>query len=471
MTPVEGLSAFKDCDIRGRYPDEVNELLFRRVGDAFGRRVLGTAPPGSPPPTLVVGCDARPSTPALKKSFLDGVTSYGLQVVDLGIVPTPVVYWAKEQLRAHACAVITASHNPPEFNGLKVMNGDRPPTPEMIKTLAAVSEPGGKPPPGQTSTVQVRHDLLQAYEKQIIDSFSGLSIESLSIALDPGNGCQSGVATKVLRALGAEVTALHDRLDGTFPERHPDCAVPEHLGALSTSILESGADLGVAFDGDGDRIAVVDDKGRMVGAERLGMILLKGPLTPGSKAPVIIDLKCSMHLDRLVEQAGGVAVRCKSGHAYMKEAVLLRGALMGVELSGHVFLGMLHGRDDPLFTSLVLAGYLAKTRQPLSRLSDGLPKMYMTQDIRIPMADREIDRVLDRLASGLNGSRVETLDGVRLVWEKGWLLARRSITEPKITMRLEGESLEDLKWIGGLFGDAFPELAHPVEKAIGQVTP
>ena len=235
---------------------------------------------------MVLGCDDRPSTPALKKSFLTGLTAHDLRITDLGVVPTPVVYWAKERVEAQAAAIITASHNPPEFNGLKVMNGKRPPTPDMIRALAEeneIDDVSPRPGPGHITPWPAA---LAAYKSEMIENFSGCGIESRSVVLDPGTGCQSGVASEVFRELGVKVVALHDHLDGTFPERNPDCAIPEHLAPLMSAVRKFGADLGIAFDGDGDRIAVVDDQGRIIASEHLGMILLEGPcdLLPGCRS-------------------------------------------------------------------------------------------------------------------------------------------------------------------------------------------
>jgi phosphomannomutase/phosphoglucomutase len=275
------------------------------------------------------------------------------------------------------------------------------------------------------------------------------------------------VASKVFEELGAKVVALHDHLDGSFPERNPDCAIAEHLAALMSAVRTFGAALGVAFDGDGDRIAVVDDQGRIIASEHLAMILLEGPLRLASGMPVIIDLKCSMHLDRLVSRLQGRPVRCKSGHAYMKNMVIELGAIMGVELSGHIFLNHLRGRDDPLYTALILAEYLAKEKRSLSSLVDALPRLIMTKDLRIPMSGEEMEQIIEGLKQGPAGARVEMLDGVRLVWDHGWLLARKSITEPKLTIRWEGETEPDLERIGRLLANEFNSLSPHVEKVLG----
>jgi len=468
MTTQMTSAAIKDCDIRGRYPEEVNEALFLHLGKAFGRQVTVAVQGDPAKATVVVGCDDRPSTQALKQSFLTGLTAHDLRITDLGVVPTPVVYWAKERIEAQASAIITASHNPPEFNGLKVMNGKRPPTPDMIRALVEEKEMDDGSLPSRPGTITPWPEALTAYKSEMIESFSGRGIERLSIGLDPGTGCQSGVASGVFGKLGTKVVALHDHLDGTFPERNPDCAIAEHLAALMSAVQKFGTDLGVAFDGDGDRIAVVDDQGRIVASEHLGMILLEGPLRLASGMPVIIDLKCSMHLDRLVSRLQGRPVRCQSGHAYMKDRVIELGASMGVELSGHIFLNHLKGRDDPLYTALILAEYLAKEKRSLSSLVDALPRLIMTKDLRIPMSGEEMAQIIEGLKQGPEGARVEMIDGVRLVWDHGWLLARRSITEPKITIRWEGETRQDLERIGRLLANEFSRLSPHVEKVIGQ---
>lgn len=468
MTTNMTLAAIKDCDIRGRYPEEVNEVLFLHLGKTFGHQVMATVHGEPGKATVVVGCDDRPSTQALKKSFLTGLTAHDLRITDLGVVPTPVVYWAKERVEAQASAIITASHNPPEFNGLKVMNGKRPPTRDMIRTLVEEKERDDVSLPSWPGYITPWPEALTTYKSEMIERFTGHGIESLSIVLDPGTGCQSGVASEVFRELGAKVVALHDHLDGTFPERDPDCAIPEHLAPLMSTVRRFGADLGVAFDGDGDRIAVVDDQGRIIASEHLGMILLEGPLQIDSGMPVIIDLKCSVRLDRLVSRLQGRPVRCKSGHAYMKDMVIELGAIMGVELSGHIFLHSLKGRDDPLYSALILAEYLAKETRSLSFLVDALPRLIMTKDIRIPMSGEEMEQIIEGLKQGPEGARVEMLDGVRLVWDHGWLLARRSITEPKITIRWEGETAQDLKRIGQLLANSFHSLSPHVGKALEQ---
>lgn len=464
---VNRAAAFKDCDIRGPYPEEVSDDLFEVVGAAYGADVAGGSFPGLQERMIVIGGDARETTPRLKTRLTDGLAIHPLRIIDLGArVPTPVTYWAKAELRAQASAIVTASHNPPHWNGLKVMNGDRPPRPEDIARLAAYDgEVGGQRPraevtswPGATET----------YIGRLTETFAESGVDGLHVVIDPGNGCQSGIASRVYRALGAEVEALHDRADGRFPDRHPDCAVPENLTAVCAAVRERGADLGIAFDGDGDRLAAVDGQGRVLGSERLGMVLLPAIMEDGSSAPVVIDIKCSMALEECIEKLGGRAIRSKSGHAYMKQVVLDSGAVAGIEVSGHVFLGELDGRDDPLHTSLRLCRYLAARERSLAEMVDALPPMYMTPDIRIAMDAPEIDRLLTSAPEAFSDARIEDLDGVRIVWPTGWLLIRRSITEPKVTLRMEGQTQRDLEDISERVVGRFPELTTEVKAAVAK---
>ncbi|MDJ1017916.1 MAG: hypothetical protein QNJ35_15515 [Paracoccaceae bacterium] len=461
--------AFKDCDIRGTTPDQVNADIFSRVGREFGRLLAKDAAEGRSGGTIVIGGDGRHSTPDLLAATIRGLAGSEVQIIDLGAcVPTPTIYWAKEHLGAHASAIVTASHNPPHWNGLKVMRGKMPPRPEDILFLADTASENDEIPSSSQSRAESMGTIVKDYMHALRERFGSQSLEGLKVVVDPGNGCLSGIASGMFRELGADVVALHDRIDADFSERNPDCAVAENLADLVKAVKDESADFGIGYDGDGDRLAVVDDTGRLLGSERLAMLLFQGavPLGDGDKA--ILDIKCSMHLERAIAALGGAAIRCKSGHAYMKRMVLETGAVAGVEVSGHVFLGAINARDDPLHTSLLLAGWLARQNSPMSAFVDEFPKMFMTSDIRVEMGKEDIDQLLADCALGLAGADVQEIDGVRLVWPHGWLLARRSITEPKVTIRLEGETSEDLMRIGTVFTDRFPFLREQIASALAK---
>jgi len=465
-TPPMNAEAFKDCDIRGTTPDQVNEDIVARVGREFGRLVATDKAGG----TIVIGGDGRHSTPALLAAAIRGLSGSPIEIINLGVcVPTPAVYWAKDHLGAHASAIVTASHNPPHWNGVKAMRGAMPPRPEDIQFLAEKARESEVIPASVSAQTRKMETIIRDYMSALSERFGAQDLGGLKVVLDPGNGCMSGIASQVFLDLGAEVVALHDRIDADFSERNPDCAVPENLAALIKTVRDEAADFGVGFDGDGDRLAVVDDTGRLLGSERLAMLLFQGAVPLGQGDTVILDNKCSMHLDLAIAAMGATAIRCKSGHAYMKSMVLDSGAVAGVELSGHVFLGSINGRDDPLYTSLLLADWLARQDRQTSAVVDTFPKMFMTSDIRVEMGALDIDKLLAECAEGLDGSDVQTIDGVRMLWPHGWLLVRRSITEPKVTIRLEGRTASDLTQIGKLFTDRFPFLRQEIDAALSKL--
>jgi len=461
--------AFKDCDIRGTYPEQVNEDIFARVGRELGRQLTEAATDGADRPAIVISGDGRRSTQTLMEATIRGLAASPIDILDIGYpMPTPAVYWAKEHLGAQASAIVTASHNPANWDGMKVMTGEMPPQPEDIRHLADRASASAEVPVSGPGRVRKLENIVEDYMQAMEARFSAQPLDKLKVVVDPGNGCLSGVASHVFRNLGADVVALYDEIDPTFSQRNPDCAVAENLSVLVRTVVDEGADFGIGFDGDGDRIAVVDDKGRILGSERFAMVLFEGAV-PAAGRSVILDIKCSMHLEQAVAAQGGTARRCKSGHAYMKRMVLEQNAVAGVELSGHVFLGEINGRDDPLHTALLLAGWLSTQDRPLSAFVDDFPEMFMTDDIRVAMDKTEIDQLLTACAEGFDDAEVQTIDGVRLVWPKGWLLVRRSITEPKVTIRLEGVTRVKLNEIGDAFADRFPTLRPEIEKALAQL--
>lgn len=455
-------SAIKECDIRGSYPDSVSAPLFELAGRSFGARVASRAFPQMGAGTVVVGGDGRASTPALRAALTGALVASGASVFDFpGPLPTPMLYWARDAIAAQAVAIVTASHSPPDWNGLKVMNGPLPPTPEDIRELAADPAASAR---GEGKLHRVDGALAWYLAARMAPWAAG-RWERMSIAVDPGGGCQSGVASRTFTDLGAKVHAINDRLDPEFRSRHPDCANPRHLEALVGATRGTRAAMGVAFDGDGDRLAVIDDRGRHVAPEKVAMLLVEGPLAVGPGDVLVMDIKASMHLERAVERRGARAIRMKSGHAHMKRAVITEGAVLGTEVSGHHFFGALRGIDDPLHAALMLAAWLAGSDDSLSERVDALPVLHLSPDLRLRVPADEIEVLLASLPERFPEARVERLDGVRLVWPEGWLLARRSITEAACTLRFEGDDAAALASIKARFVGAYPSLRSVVEAA------
>ncbi|MCU0804619.1 MAG: hypothetical protein MUF79_05965 [Burkholderiales bacterium] len=455
-------SAIKECDIRGPFPESVSVPLFELAGRNFAARVASRAFPPMGANTVVVGGDGRASTPVLRAALTEALLGSGVSVFDLpGALPTPMLYWARETIAAQSVAIVTASHSPPSWNGLKVMNGPLPPMPDEIRELAADR---AAPARGQGKRHRV-DGALECYLATRMAPWAAGGLERLAIAVDPGGGCQSGVASRAFAELGASVYAVNDRLDPEFRSRHPDCANPAHLEALAGVTRSTGAAMGVAFDGDGDRLAIIDDRARHVPPEKIAMLLADGPLALGPGDALVMDIKASMHLERAVERRGARAIRMKSGHAYMKRAVITEGAVLGTEVSGHHFFGALRGIDDPLHAALMLAAWLAGGDAPLSERVDALPVFHLSPDLRLRIPAEDIDALLASLPERFPEARAELLDGVRLVWPEGWLLARRSITEAACTLRFEGDDAGALASIKARFVGAYPAFRSAVAGA------
>jgi phosphomannomutase/phosphoglucomutase len=454
--------ALRECDIRGPCGEQVTAPLFALAGRNFARALATRRFPRMSPGTVVVGGDGRRSTPELRAALVEGLVACGASVFDApGPLPTPALYWLRDTLRAQGVAIVTASHSPPDWNGLKIMNGPSPPTPKDVAALA--TEPPA--PATRNGNRHVVEHTIDLYIAARIGAFSARGLSGLPVVVDPGCGCQAGVATRAFAELDAQVTPLHDAIDPEFRGRHPDSAVPRHLTALAAKVLETRAAIGVAFDGDGDRLAIVDDRGRFVAAEKVAMLLIEGPLALQPQDVVVLDVKASMQLERAVTRRGGIAVRSRSGHAYIKRVVMGRNAVLGSEVSGHLFFGALNGIDDPLHAALLLTQWLVDGHGPLSERIDALPVFHLSPDLRLKIPAWDIDQLLASLPERFAGAEIERIDGVRIVWPEGWMLARRSITEPVLTLRFEGVDAPSLQAIRQRFVAAYPALRVAVEDA------
>jgi len=456
------MSIFKACDIRGAYPAELDETLYARLGRAIRSLLREQA---DAPHVLAAG-DVRPSTPALKAALIEGLADTGCRVSDLGIVPTPVAYFAARRLRPDALAIVTASHNPAGDNGLKLTLGPLPITEEQMarveQTLASGRFVEGK---GEVTKLAVEDDYVEWL------CASAKPGEDLRLVLDCGNGTSSHLAPRVLRRLGYDVVELFCTPDGAFPNRSPNPSVPENLGALSHAVRRSGAALGVALDGDGDRLALVDDLGRPLTGDQAILLLAQhilGPVRsaafrPSPPAPgvrsaafrpypgaaeekiraeartpskVVLDLKCSRAVLDAVAACGGVPILERSGHTFIKTRMITDDAAFGGELSGHFFYRELDGGDDGLYSILRAAELARESSRPISAIVDAMPRYAITPDIRIPYTAGDGPRRLDDIAAAATGD-VTRLDGVRIAYPDGWGLARCSVTEPLLTFRFE----------------------------------
>ncbi len=464
------MSIFKACDIRGTFGEDLDAGIAYAIGRAAGAEIGHR--------TVVVGGDVRPSTPELKDALIRGLVESGCKALDIGIIPTPALYFAKEHLPTHAGIMITASHNPPKYNGMKFMFGDMPVTPQDVQRLerrvAARDFTTG-------SGAVERRDILPAYEENLRRLLGpSPAARKLRLVVDAGNGCYSDLAPRFLASYGLDVVPLFCTPDGRFPNREPNPAVRANLAPAAAAILEHKAHLGLAFDGDGDRVAFIDETGTPVGPDTMIVILaeailrdpkLRAMQTPSGRREdcprIVYDINVSMVLQEAVRQAGGLALMEKSGHAFMKRRMLVENAIFGGEMSGHFFYRALDGGDDGLYSACLAARMLSERTEPLSVIAGRVPRYAISPAVRIPCASADQKRLLAALLQYHEGKhRVSKLDGVRVEFNSGWGLARMSVTEPVLSMRFEGKTPDDLRYVVEEFLRPVPELLGPTRERI-----
>lgn len=441
------MSIFKACDIRGPYGAALRDEHAVALAHALALR--------HGPGDVVVGGDGRLSTPHLKDALVRSLVACGCRAIDIGIVPTPVVHFARWRLGAPAAIMVTASHNPPDHNGFKIALGDLPVTEDDIGELRALIERGARAPAGNGA--HSAHEALPEY----LEAMRALvaPLKGLRVVADYGNGVGALTGPALWRASGAGVVPLFEAVDGAFPNRSPDPSVASNLAGLCDAVRAQRADLGAAYDGDADRVIFVDERGRAVGGDKVIALFARDALVAGP-APIVIDQKCSRIVPQAVRDAGGTPVVERSGHTFIKTTFLKQRAAYAGELSGHHFFSALPQGDDGVMASLFFAALLARADRPLSALAAELPEYPATPDIRLPVGPGEAAAILGQLDRGLaDEARLTRLDGVRAEFADGWGMARQSVTEPMITLRFEGDDLAALRRIMRRFEAAAPSLA------------
>lgn len=439
------MNVYRACDIRGHAVEELSPHMYRNWGGNLGRKIG----PGS---TFVVGGDVRPSTGPFLAALIEGLHRAGMKVVDLGIAPTPMVHFARWHLGAMGCAIVTASHSPPAINGLKWMVGRLPPTEADVLDMQQGSKETVLAKDESSSGAYQKLDIDAEYSTWLQQVWDGRGLASGSpIVLDPGNGSWAGRCLPCLEKVFPHLCfrVLHDRPDGTFPERNPDCARPEYLGRLAGLVGRLQADLGIAFDGDGDRVAFVDNEGKVLNTEEAIWVLLRSFGDELCGQTFIGDIKLSQCIAERARQLGAVTQVQRSGHGFIRTSMIRTGARFGAELSGHYFYSELQGGDDALFTACRMIDYLAKNRISLAALRRECPQITMTPDLRLPVAEEKQDEVLGRLGQYFGQYPQSFIDGVRIEFPQGWGLFRKSVTEAVISCRFEASDGKSLGQIVG----------------------
>ncbi|MCO6453106.1 MAG: phosphomannomutase/phosphoglucomutase [Caldilineales bacterium] len=430
------MSIFKSCDIRGIYGDELTPDFAYDFGRAVGTAVEGGR--------MVVGGDARPSTPHLKGALIGGLIDAGCFVADTGLVPTSALYFAQDWLDVDGAIMVTASHNPPGYNGFKLKLGAWP---IFEEELLALRERIERRDFRRGNGYWDRADVLPVYQSYVESFFE--EGRSLRVVADAGNGCMSEIAPATLRRKGYDVIERFCEIDGRFPNRDPNPAVAKHVAGLAEQVVAEGADLGIAFDGDGDRVVFVDDRGTILPGDRALIPFIRHRLPTAQsegERKVVYDIKCSGVVRDEIARLGGIPVMERAGHAFIKTTLMKTGAGLAGEISGHYFFGELQ-RDDALFASLLMLQILSESGQPLSALMADVPAYAITPDLRLPCPPEERAVILDEFHAAFADHEVSLVDGVRVQFANGWALARASVTEPLITLRFEGRTQADLQEI------------------------
>ncbi|MEO7244519.1 MAG: phosphomannomutase/phosphoglucomutase [Rubrivivax sp.] len=440
-------SVFKAYDIRGVVGQTIDENFARHLGCAFGSQALAEGERA-----VVVGRDGRLSGPTLSAALIDGLRSTGLEVVDLGAVTTPMLYYVAATRAEHGCSSgiqVTGSHNPKDYNGFKMVLAGRAIYGDEIQALRTrIEAEDYAEAPGRSAPMNI----VPEYSARIVGD--ARLARRLKIVVDCGNGIPGASAPAILRALGCDVHELYSAVDGNFPNHHPDPSKPENLAELIETVRMTDAELGLAFDGDGDRLGVVTKDGHIIYPDRQLMLLARDVLKRVRGGTVIFDVKCTQRLAPVIRAAGGVPLMWKTGHSLIKAKMKEVGAPIAGEMSGHIFFReRWYGFDDATYTAARLLEVLSRSQDP-SRVLNALPTSHSTPELNVPCAEGEHHAVVAELQAQVAdgrlvfpGGEVGTIDGLRIDWPDGFGLIRASNTTPVLVLRFEGHTERALRRI------------------------
>ena len=446
-------SIFRAYDIRGIVDDTLSEATTELIGRAVGSEAAVRGEQ-----TVIVARDGRTSGPRLQAALIRGLQAAGRDVIDIGMVPTPVLYFATHTLpESRSGVMLTGSHNPPDYNGFKIVLAGETLSGDAITALFERIQAGNFTQ-GQGSVSS--QDLRASYLERIL---SDVKVERpLSAVVDCGNGVAGELGPQLIQRLGVTTTPLFDEIDGRFPNHHPDPGKPENLQDLIHHVQQSGADIGLAFDGDGDRLGVVTPRGRMIYPDHLLMLFAFDMLSRNPGAKVVFDIKCTGNLARVISEAGGEPEMWRTGHSLIKARMKETDALLGGEMSGHIFFKeRWYGFDDGLYAAARLLEILAQFPGDADAFFDQFPQDVSTPEINVSVADEEKFAIIETLArEGDFGEGIKTtLDGIRVDYANGWGLCRASNTTPALVLRFEGKDCAALNQIRERFEKALQGVA------------
>ena len=423
---------FRAYDIRGIVDEQLSDAMLYHIGLAVGTQVKRNGEN-----SIAVGADGRLSSPRLSQALMAGLADTGCRVLNLGAVPTPVLYFGVKTLGTASGIMLTGSHNPSNYNGCKIVIGGH--------TLA-------------NDSITALYDLIKlqdyelgigAIEEHIIDQVYQNRIDSdvklarpLKVVLDAGNGIAGDIAPKLFKQLGCDVIPLFCEVDGNFPNHHPDPGKPANLVDLQAAVAKHKADIGLAFDGDGDRVGVITETGQMIYPDKLLMLFAEDVISRNPQAEIIYDVKCTRLLEPFIQSKGGVPTMWKTGHSLIKSKMIETGALLAGEMSGHIFFKeRWYGFDDGIYSAVRLCEILASTSESASAMFKRFPEDVSTPEINIQVTeDEKFDLVTQLQSAHFPTGKVSTIDGIRVDYVDGWGLVRASNTTPVLVLRFEGQN-------------------------------
>jgi phosphomannomutase/phosphoglucomutase len=430
---------FREYDVRGLVDRDLNEIFVVNLGRAIGTYALAHNVK-----TMTIGRDCRLSSEAYQKYLIQGLNAAGIDTIDIGLCATPMLYYSIRRLETGGGVMVTGSHNPPEFNGFKICVGYDSIHGRQIQELRKIMESGAYVSGKGCGRAE---DITESYQNYILDHIH--INKKLKVVLDGGNGVGGKFAVPILEKLGCDVECLYCEPDGTFPNHFPDPTVEEHLEDLIALVAEHNADLGIAFDGDADRLGVVSNKGEIIWGDKLLLLFARDILKDNPGATIIGEVKCSQVLYDGIRKYSGNPIMWKAGHSLIKAKMKQEKALLGGEMSGHLFFADRYfGYDDAIYAAVRLLEILSRTDRDLSELLADIPVTFSTPEIRMDCEDHKKAQVVEKIKNHYrNTPGVIDIDGVRVPFEDGWALVRCSNTQPVIVLRFEASSADSLEKI------------------------
>lgn len=436
---------FREYDIRGIYGKDLTEEIAYLIGKAFVSLMHKEIK--RQPQKVSIGMDSRLSSESLKRALISAITESGVDVIDIGLCPTPLQYFSLFRLPLDGGVMITASHNPPEFNGFKLSIGRETLHGDKIRILKRIIENKEFINFQRIGRVE-NYNIVRDYIGYMVEQFS--SFEGIKLVIDSGNGTAGIVAPEIFKRLGAEVIELYSEPDGRFPNHHPDPTILENIKDLREAVIKENAHIGIGFDGDADRIGVIDEAGDVVWADKLMIVFSKDILKNNPKAKIIGEVKCSNVMYEEIEKMGGIPIMWKTGHSLIKDKMKQEGAVLAGEMSGHIFFSDRYfGYDDAIYASVRLIEIIKKAGKPygLRKLLEGVKTVYSTPEIRINCPDEKKFIIVEKIKEFFRDWECNFTDGIRINFSEGWALIRASNTQPALVVRFEAETEDALEKI------------------------